>query len=254
MNISEELNSRLSAINSRIIVTPKGSQQEFKVLYNKYLPYFHRTNRKIKIYNVNDENEFTVELFKQRPYFRACARVKGFDALTDLLYEWLDKRSSVELMVGKFSDFKYLKPFPIQNLDNVRENLWLGIKSQLFFYYIVCWNLKKSFAIYEQLLEEAKNREELKIFYPSISLHYLRFKTSASYDKSKYVPGLLMATNKSETKGTRYLSEIETTEPEGDFFINGILLPNEKIEFYTNDAKEAVDFFVSKCVNSGVRF
>jgi hypothetical protein len=236
MNLSAALKSRLYSLKSRIVINSKGSELAFNVRYNRYLPYFHRTDRRFKIEKINNETDFTILLFedKPKPYFMACASVRGYDELARLLYEWLDKRSSVASMIDQFTDFESVKPFDIQDLDKERESLWFSIKCKLFFYYVVYWNLKKPFANYEKLLSEAKEIEALKIYYPSISHHYLRFKTSRNYSESKYVPGYLMATD----------------SVKGDFLVSvSFLFSKESNNFFTNDPKEAIDFFVSKCVS-----
>lgn len=239
MEISEILTIKLQDLQSRIIIKSKGYNYglTFKVRYSKYLPFFYDTNRDIAIKDIKEKKNFTVILYGKKPFLYACAKVEGYNELVNLIYEWLDKKSSIETMTAKFIDFEYLKPFPSQDLDKERENLWFDIKGALFNYYIVWWNLKRSFANYEKLLLEAKSREELKIYYPSLSHHWLRFKTSSNDIDSKYIRGYLMAMN--EAKG-------------GDFYVSSNFFSSSKeaAKLLTNDPKEAIDFFIAKCVNA----
>ena len=144
-----ELQSRLKLLKSKIRFEVKGHRFRVKVLYSNFLPFLYQTDRQIKI-NKDDSNcNYVVELLIKDSPFRGCARVKNLDELSILLYKWLDKRSSFEILKSQFDDFEYLEPFSNQDLDCEKEKIWLGIKSRLFSYYVVCWNEKVSFLHYE---------------------------------------------------------------------------------------------------------
>jgi hypothetical protein len=239
MNKFNELQIKLTELNSRVRIKfhikYNHEYLEIGVLYTKFLPTLLRKNRVAQIENTDSDNTFTVSLSKKWTYEQACARVNGQNELALLLHLWLDKRLSFEEMAFQFDNFEYVKPFYAKNLDRNRESEWIEIKTQLFSYYIISWNSKKSYKAYEELLTAAKQREDFKTYHPTLSHNWLRFKSV----KGEYLSGYLMATSRNETRGQFYVDA---------FAFSGKCDAKETL--YTDNVEEAIDFYILKCVNA----